>query len=415
MRILLLAQVLPFPPDSGPKIKTYGTVHALAATHDVTVVAFSRSATDERHARDLAAQCGCTVRTIPLRRGRGHDVQAIGYALMTGQSFLLARDRRKSMHGLIRDLCQRTTFDVIHVDQLNMAQFVPKRFHGKIIFDAHNAVWMIMDRMATHERNSLRRFALRDEVRRIRRAEGHICRAADLVLTTTSEDQTALRAVSGRPFAGEIIPIGVQVPIIPPNRGTTPTLLHVGTMFYPPNADAVRWFVSEVFDRIRAVVPNARFIVVGARPPADIVALHDPRRGIEIRGYVEDIGPLLVEAAATVVPTRAGSGMRVKILEAMAMGLPIVTTTLGAEGIEVIPEQHLLVGDDPATFADAAVRLLTDSGLRERLRIQAHALATTHYDWHVTGAMVCAAYARLNRRPAPVSIASATSVITRAT
>lgn len=398
MRILLLAQVLPYPPDSGPKIKTFGTVQALAAVHDLTVVAFSRSPDDDKRAQQLAAECGCMVHTVPLRRGRKGDLMAAGYALCTGSSFLLARDRRRAMHDLIRRLTRRTTFDAIHVDQLNMAQYVPSGFSGNVVFDAHNAVWMITERMATHERNRLRRIALRDEVRRIRRAERQICQTADLVLTTTREDQAALLAVSEEAFAGAIVPIGVPVPAVPPNRGTAPLLLHIGTMFYPPNADAVRWFATEVFDRVRAAVPDARFVVVGARPPADIAALHDPARGIEIRGYVDDIGPLLTEAVATVVPTRVGSGMRVKILEAMAVGLPVVTTTVGAEGIAVVSERHLLIADEPEAFADAAVRLLTDTGLRAQLRANAHALALERYDWHTTGAMTCAAYELLGQR-----------------
>lgn len=404
MRILLLAQVVPYPPDSGPKIKTFGTVQALAAVHDLTVLAFSRSEKDEAYARQLAEQCGCTVRTVSLQRGRRQDIQAAGYALVTGQSFLLARDRRREMHRMVRLLLDDGPCDVIHVDQLNMAQYVPKRFTGQVIFDAHNAVWMIMDRMAAHERGLLRKIALRAEVRRIRRAEQRICRTADIVLTTTDEDQAALRAVSGKPFTGAVIPIGVPVPAAPPNRGVAPILLHIGTMFYPPNADAVRWFIAEVFDRIRAAVPDARFVVVGARPPADITAFNDPERGIEVRGYVEDINPLLAEATATVVPTRAGSGMRVKILEAMAVGLPVVTTTVGAEGIEAVPDVHLMIGDDGPAFAEAAIRLLTEHKLRDRLRSEAHALAAARYDWHVTGAMVCALYERLRRPSATVSM-----------
>jgi glycosyltransferase involved in cell wall biosynthesis len=396
MRILVLAQILPYPPDSGPKVKTYGSVRALAAAHDVTVLAFSRSESDDEHARQLAAQCGCTVHTVPLRRGRRRDLLAAGYAVLTGQSFILARDRRRGMHRMVHRLLHDQSFEVIHVDQLNMAQYVPRRFGGQVIFDAHNAVWTITDRMAVHERSAPRRIALRLEARRIRRAERQICERADIVLTTTMEDQSALHATGAKQFRGEIIPIGVAVPAEPPNRGTAPMLLHIGTMFYPPNADAVRWFVAEVFGRIRAAVPDVRFVVVGARPPADIAALHDPARGIEVRGYVPDIAPLLAEAAATVVPTRAGSGMRVKILEAMAMGLPVVSTTVGAEGIFAVPGTHLLIADDAQAFADAAVRLLSDAALRARLRSQAHALAAARYDWRVTGAMLCALYESLD-------------------
>lgn len=403
MRILVLAQVLPYPPDSGPKVKTYGSVRALAAAHEVAVLAFSRSDADEAAARRLAARCGCRVHTVPLRRGRRHDLLAAGYALLTGQSFILARDRRRAMHRTVRRLLDEQPFDVIHADQLNMAQYVPRSFGGQVIFDAHNAVWTITDRMAAHERRLPRRIALRMEARRIRRAERRICARADIVLTTTAEDQSALRAARGRPFRGEIIPIGVEVPAAPRNRGAAPMLLHVGTMFYPPNADAVRWFASEVFAHVRAAIPDARFVVVGARPPADIAALHDPARGIEVRGYVADIAPLIAEAAATVVPTRAGSGMRVKILEAMATGLPVVTTTVGAEGIRVVSGRHLLIADDAAAFAAATIRLLSDPALRARLRDEARALAIEQYDWRVTGAMLRALYESLDPPPAAAS------------
>jgi glycosyltransferase involved in cell wall biosynthesis len=397
MRILVLAQILPYPPDSGPKVKTYGSVQALAAAHDVTVLAFSRSNSDDEHARHLAAHCGCMVHTAPLRRGRWRDLLAAGYAALTGKSFILARDRRRGMRRMVHRLLRDQPFDAIHVDQLNMAQYVPRQFGGQIIFDAHNAVWTITNRMAAHERRAPRRIALRCEARRIRRAEREICERANIVLTTTMEDQSALQAAGAKRFRGEIIPIGVAVPAEPPNRGAAPMLLHIGTMFYPPNADAVRWFVAEVFGLIRAAVPDARFVVVGARPPADIAALHDPARGIEVCGYVPDIAPLLAEAAATVVPTRAGSGMRVKILEAMAVGLPVVSTTVGAEGIAVVPETHVLIADDAPAFADAAVRLLTDPALRARLRAQAHALAVARYDWRITGAMLCSLYDALDR------------------
>src|SRR5947209_11419089 len=250
MRILLLAQIVPYPPDSGPKIKTYGSVRALAKDHEVTVVAFARSAADESHAQELAAECGCRVRTVALRRGRARDLLAAGCALLTGQSFILARDRRRAMHRMVRILLEQEPFDAIHVDQLNMAQYVPRRFDGRVVFDAHNAVWMITGRMAEFETHVLLACALRAEARRIRRAEGRICRRANVVLTVTPEDRAALLLASGRPFTGAVIPIGVEVPDESPNRGTRPLILHVGTMFYPPNADAVRRFIAEVFDRV---------------------------------------------------------------------------------------------------------------------------------------------------------------------
>src|SRR4051794_16586996 len=110
MRILLLAQVVPYPPDSGPKIKTYGSLRAIAKDHEVTVVAFTRSAAEESRAQQLAAECACRVRTVALHRGRARDLLAAGYALLTGQSFILARDRRRAMHHIVRILLEQEPF-----------------------------------------------------------------------------------------------------------------------------------------------------------------------------------------------------------------------------------------------------------------------------------------------------------------
>jgi glycosyltransferase involved in cell wall biosynthesis len=152
-------------------------------------------------------------------------------------------------------------------------------------------------------------------------------------------------------------------------------------MFYPPNVDGVYWFATEVFPLVRNRLPDVQFRIVGSRPPQRIRALATGDRGIVVMGYVPDLEPVLRESAVMVVPVHSGSGMRVKILEAFARGIPVVSTTIGVEGIEARAGEHLLVADDPESFATQVVRLASDREQAARLATAGRALAETRYDW----------------------------------
>ncbi len=165
-----------------------------------------------------------------------------------------------------------------------------------------------------------------------------MCQAFDAVLAVTPEDRAALEAVGAPPETITVIPITIDTHEVRPlsrRPGGPPRLVHIGTMYWPPNVDAVRWFATAVYPQIRAKHPDVVFDVIGADPPRVIRDLAGPRTGINVLGYVEDPTPHLECAAALVVPLRAGAGMRVKILEGLARGLPIVTTSLGCSGIAV--------------------------------------------------------------------------------
>jgi glycosyltransferase involved in cell wall biosynthesis len=158
----------------------------------------------------------------------------------------------------------------------------------------------------------------------------------------------------------------------------------MGSMHYPPNADGIRWFACEVFPLVQSVLPAATLIIAGKNPPKDLVQLgSDERRRIRVLGYVPDLLPFLARAAAVVVPVRAGGGMRVRILEAFSRGVPVITTTVGLEGIEAVPGQDVLVADEPARFADMLLRLMQDESLQARLAAGGRRLAEERYDWRV--------------------------------
>lgn len=182
--------------------------------------------------------------------------------------------------------------------------------------------------------------------------------------------------------------------------GNPPTILHLGTMFWPPNVAGVLWFAREVLPLIHAELPQTRFVIVGKNPPPEVQALaSDPR--IEVTGYVADATPYLAAADAFVVPLHAGGGMRVKILDAWLWGLPIVSTPLGAEGIALRDGENILLGESPAAFAAAVVRCLTDPDLNARLRTAGRAWVEENYAWQTVYRRVDEVYARLLMPNAP--------------
>jgi glycosyltransferase involved in cell wall biosynthesis len=203
------------------------------------------------------------------------------------------------------------------------------------------------------------------------------------------------RAAMGKKFT--VVPICVDPDKAAPvahRQDGPPTLLHLGTMFWPPNIQGVLWFAREVLPLIHRKEPDVRFVVVGKDPPAEVQALAaDPR--IDVTGYVETLDPYLAAADAFVVPLHAGSGMRVKILDAWMWGLPIVSTPIGAEGIEVEVGKNILLAGDAPDFARATLRLLNDAALNDRLRREGRAWVEERYSWQAVYKQVDAVYGRL--------------------
>jgi hypothetical protein len=314
MRILLLTQILPFPPDSGPKVKTYHLLLHLARRHEVTLVSLVRSEQEATRAVDLHGLCA-EVHTVLLRRSRPRDAYHLAASALLGDSFLMRRDDSPELRSLLERLTRRTRFDIVHADQLNMAQFAVDLPANARVIDQHNAVWTIVQRMAGHS-GYAKRLGLELEARRLRRYEARICARFDGMLAVSEPDLAFLRLAADElgvalpPTA--VIPIAVDALGAPPvTRMASPThILSMATMFWPPNVDGVLWFAREVYPLVRAAVPAAQFAVVGARPPASVRRLAEADPSIQVAGYVEDPRPYLEQAAALIVPVRAGGGMR---------------------------------------------------------------------------------------------------------
>ena len=398
MKVLLLTLVLPYPPDSGPKIKTYYVLRYLAQRHKVTLVSFIRSEDELRHAEALRPFCA-EMHTVPIVRAATWEMRGLAASLLGGRPWMMTRDHRPDMARLIDRLDAQHSFDVAHADQLNMAQYALRARGARRVLDLHNALWLLYRRHWETMPNGPGKWLLGRDVPLLRAYEGEMCRRFDAVLAVTDEDRRALQEAAGSPVDMTVIPIAIDTDAMRPAERSPDarTVLHIGTMYWPPNVQGVLWFAREIWPRVKAAVPEARFTIVGARPAPEVQALAENDTSIEVAGYVADPADIFRRTAVSIVPVSAGSGMRVKILENFARGLPTVSTTIGFEGIAAVPGEHLLSADDATSYAEAVIRLLCDAQEGRRLSGHARQLVEARYDYRTACRPLDAIYEQLGR------------------
>jgi glycosyltransferase involved in cell wall biosynthesis len=381
MKVLLLAQVLPYPPDSGPKIKTWNVLKYLAQHHEVTLVSFVRG-DQSAEVNYLKYYCQA-VYTVPMTREAWRDGWYMIQSFLTGQPFLMARDDRAAMRQMIAQLTAQTQFDIVHADQLNMTQYAERVTGAGKILDAHNALWLLYKRLWETMSPGPKKWLLGRDWRLLKSYEGEICRRFEGLLAVSEEDKVALEEAAGQPLEATVIPIAIDTDEVVEvrRRHEADHILHIGTLFWPPNIDGILWFLREIFPLVQTQRPKTIFDVVGAKPPPEITAYSGNGSSINVTGYVVDPTPYYEATGVMVVPLRAGGGMRVKILNALAQGLPIVTTTIGCEGIAVESGRHLLIADTPEAFAEATLRLLENKSLAEELGYNGRRLIQATYDY----------------------------------
>lgn len=395
MNILFLTQVVPYPPDSGPKVKTYHVLRYLAERgYQVTLASFVR-AEEKGYLEKLSPYCAA-IHTVPIRRSFVGNARAYVSSLRSDQPFLVTRDSSEKMSILVRHLTRGRNV-IVHADQLSMGQFALETNVVPRLLDEHNAVWTIVDRARKFAPFYLRPMLVREK-EQLRKYEGQLCQQMKAVLTVSRNDANALADVGADPNKIAVIPIAIDcagLQLVPRRTGSARILI-LTTLYYPPNAEGVRWFIRKVLPFIQKQIPEVHLTIVGARPPMDITnfARRNPQ-SVTVTGYVDDLKPYLDQASVMVVPVRIASGMRVRLLEAFARGIPVVTTSMGVEGIEAHHQEHLLIADEEIEFTEQTLRLLQDECLRERLATNARRLVEEKYDWRVVLPKLEAVYEKI--------------------
>jgi glycosyltransferase involved in cell wall biosynthesis len=387
MRILLITETVPYPLDTGGRIKTWHTLRALARQHSVHCHAFVRDAAQRDAALGpLRAICeSVELHVLPRRRAR--EIGYLARSVAKGIPYTVIRHFDPAISARVIDACRTHLVDAVYCDHLSMLEY-GIRTGLPIVHDAHNVEHRIVRRHSQHLGLDPRRLIFAREWRRLLAYETAMYGRASLIFSVSDIDRDDIARL-----AGDDVPV-VSVPIPVDVSGTSaidpltekPQVLFLGALDWPPNADAVDYLIAEVWPQVRRQVPDAGLTVVG-RAEAALARRWAGTPGVQFTGRVPDIEPWIRQSRVMVVPIRSGSGMRVKILDAMARGLPVVATSVGYEGIAVTPGVHLLAADSALAFAEATARVLREADTARALALAARALMLAHYDAPVVGAM----------------------------
>jgi polysaccharide biosynthesis protein PslH len=396
-KILYLAHLFPWPLTGGAQIKSYHTLQALSEHYDITMLALIRREDERVHLDKLALLCAGGIETFHLPRGgiknKLRDALYAIKALITQQSFLIIRDYQAGLWQKMREEGFIDSFSAIHADHLQMMPFVPEKTNIPVVLDQHNAEFLIPKRLSETVNNPLMRWYAGGEWKRLRQFEAMACERATVTLVVSEEDRALLAPLA--PAARFVVyPIGVDTEFfgLQTRAAKANRVLSIGTMYWPPNVDAMLYFCGEILPLIRQKHPEVEVDIVGPKPVPSIVQLGVADPKIHITGFVDDVREYAKNCGVFIVPLRSGSGMRVKILTALAMGLPIVSTTVGAEGIEVVDGEHLLLADTPTDFANAVLSLLENPERAAQLGLAGCALMHTKYSWKATTERLLSVY-----------------------
>ncbi len=394
-KVLFLSQILPYPLDSGPRIRTFFVLKYLAANYDITLVAFIRS---ERELANLEPLSGlCQVQPVLFKRSLTRDALMGLRSLVTGEPFMVIRHRSAKMSETIRNLMAGENFDLIHVDQIKTAQYVEDVTALPRLIDKHNVYAHVVKGVAEEKGFLLKRLFAQSEWPKLARYEGRICREFDHVLAVTEEDGQTLAQLAGTPPNITIVPIAAAPDAVGvvQRRPDARHIVSVGSMFYPPNVEGTFWFTSEVYPLIKAQLPDVKLYLIGDRPTREIRQLGERDPSIVVTGYVEDLGPYLEQSAVMIAPIHFGSGMRVKVLDSLAWGMPLVSTSFGCLGLDVTHNENILIADRPADFAAMVQKVIQDRDFADTLAANGRRLIETAYDWRIVYRVLDKVYADL--------------------
>ncbi len=413
MHILWLKTELLHPVDKGGKIRTYQTLKHLKAAHRVTYLTLddgSAAPDAEARAEEYCHELIRVTFSAPPKGTAGFYAD-LARNVVSSLPYAVSRYRSAAMRDAIRRAVRERGIDLVICDFLTPSINVPHDLGVPTLLFQHNVEAAIWERHADVASHPVKKAYMREQWRRMRAWERDECRRFDHVIAVSEADRDVFRNDYGVTSVSDV-PTGVDTDFFRPS-GTVSLQPHeiafTGSMDWMPNEDGIAWFVREILPLVRREVPDASLSIVGRNPAPGVRALADEANRVVVTGTVPDIRPYLERAGAIIVPLRVGGGTRLKIFEAMAMERPIVSTTIGAEGLPYTDGTDIRIADDAAGFAAAVVQLLRDPALGATIGAAAARQVREQFGWQrVTEqfAAACAATVEQVRRRQPAGRAA---------
>jgi sugar transferase (PEP-CTERM/EpsH1 system associated) len=399
LKILFLCPQPLWPVNTGARLRNFHLANALCSHAEVTVL-------HAVHPADIPAKAPASSFQNVLSAARGNSytflniLRGIKGPIPVTVLNYVSRNIEQALTGALK----ATAFDAVQMESIHMAPYLNIIRRQKpavsVVLDWHNVESELIQQYAASTSNPARKFIATRTSALLYQMEQDALKSfsAHTVVSELERDKLLKRAPGAKI---QVIPNGVDTAAFArrqplPISASRQTLLFVGSMDYHANSEAVLWFCRDIWPQLAAEFTSLDFKIVGRNPPSSVQALASAR--ILVTGTVEDVRPFYHEAFAVLVPLRVGGGTRLKILEAMAAGVPVISTRLGAEGIAAEDQKQILLADTPAAMAAAIRSLLTQPDLAPKLREAARILVETRYDWNVLGQKLATLYASLTDR-----------------
>lgn len=391
MRVLWIARTCPYPPNDGEKLRVFNLLKALGSRHELTIVYREMDDDEQASSEVLRSICRGGVHAVRVPRPKGW-LQRLRWLLpfvLSRYPIALCTVYFEPIRQVLARLAAEKSFDVVQVEHSSLAIYMDRVMFSSrpaTVLTMHNIDYIRNERLVENTPIGLTWLYYKLNQLRFKRWELEVLRQFDQVISMSALDRHAM-LTEVPTLAVRVVPNGVDVDHVPyaPAPAACRNVVFVASMDSEANHDGAMFLLREVWPLVASKCPDARLLFVGRNPQRDLRAAHDGNTVI-VTGTVSDVMTYYREAAVAVVPLRSGGGTRLKILEAMAAGVPVVSTTVGCEGLELVQDRDLIVADAADAIATAVAQLLENPGLRSDMAAQARQTVERTYDWRFIAA-----------------------------
>ena len=404
MRILVVYPEIPFPANSGAEIRLLALIRGLSQAHEIDLIALSDEADPSHRMIPLKGYFGKIYVILKSKQSLLKQLLPSVIRLFRGIPFYTKYGESRELNHQLRQITEHVRYDAVIIEKTFMAPHVRGLCSNQgtvSVLTMHNVDSLLYERVFYSEKRLFHQLKLLLTLVPLRRWETKIASCFDLVVTVSEADRKILLAHDPN-LAVRVVENGVDTDA---NRligrgGRQKKIIFVGALGYPPNVDAVWHLHDEIMPLLHQNHPDCELLVVGKTPPASITKL-DGRRGITLKANVETVKPYYQQALVSVVPLTSGGGTRLKILESMALGTPVVSTRIGCEGLDVVQGHHLLIADDMKEIVQYVEKLLTDPVLWTHLAENGRKLVEDRYNWNTISCNYMKMLVELSQKKTP--------------
>jgi len=378
MKILQITPRLPYPLVDGGSIESYNTIKYLALRgHDITLISL---VVERKKVPELEKYC----KLISIEKDTKNNFLGYIFNIFSNTPYTISKYLSNNIKKKIRELLKKSKFEIIVLNQLHTAHyglFIKEELNLPVVLREQNVETIIMKRFYKNNKNLFIKLYAYLQYKKLYKYESKICEIFDRCIMITKNDEKIMKEMNPN-LKTNVIPAGVDTLYFFPLkvREEAFSIVSVASMDWLPNVEGIKWFCDEVYPLIRKIIPNVKLYIVGKNPPNIIKKLNN-RNNIIVTGYVKDVRDYLAKGQVFIVPLKTGGGMRIKILQALAMEKAVVSTSIGCEGIEVINGKNIYIANNEEKFAKKVVFLLNNKNERRKIGEEGIKLINKRYRW----------------------------------